>query len=581
MRAEAALLPGERTALARASLADALDTGFADRTTDPRALARVALMAHMAGRSEAALALARRVTLAADESDAGVEARRIAELIVSLERWWRADPDLAFLPPAASAEDSDPVVVLGAAAWVFTRTNLYQPADADWDELQRMLARARDGADSWLGRTGTAAGLADGIAAALHAAASAFLTERADWAAGFLDRLRRAVIRHRLNAWLPILDMFAGFAAQQLGRFAEARQRLADAIRLLRRDPASPYLPIALATQVVVWEYLGDERGSRELADIELELVAGAWRTTDMIARNTAVHLLGLGLAQRGDLEGAARLVGLLGPIESQPLVHEDRVRAYEILAQAALARGDREEAMRIRAHLTTLYASQSQGGALARLDTLLGAPDADPLRYAEASGVAGELLRARFTLIAAAVAGGTRAAALQELAALDSLAFQLRVSGMRVRAVRLFQTASASTPLTRRQLEVATLAAVGLTNKEIGTQLHLSPRTVESHVREALDALGLERRSQFAGARLPVRIGAAARRATLTMRQGQVAALVAAGSTNAEAAAALGLSEKTVEKHVSGLLTALDVGSRAGIAAAVLGAAEGVTVRA
>jgi DNA-binding NarL/FixJ family response regulator len=52
---------------------------------------------------------------------------------------------------------------------------------------------------------------------------------------------------------------------------------------------------------------------------------------------------------------------------------------------------------------------------------------------------------------------------------------------------------------LSRRELEVAELVADGLANKAIAQRLHLSVRTVESHVRHALTRLGLANRTQLA----------------------------------------------------------------------------------
>jgi predicted ATPase/DNA-binding CsgD family transcriptional regulator len=49
------------------------------------------------------------------------------------------------------------------------------------------------------------------------------------------------------------------------------------------------------------------------------------------------------------------------------------------------------------------------------------------------------------------------------------------------------------------RELEVARLVAEGLTNKQIAVRLHLSVRTVESHVRNALMKAGLANRTQLA----------------------------------------------------------------------------------
>jgi DNA-binding CsgD family transcriptional regulator/tetratricopeptide (TPR) repeat protein len=53
---------------------------------------------------------------------------------------------------------------------------------------------------------------------------------------------------------------------------------------------------------------------------------------------------------------------------------------------------------------------------------------------------------------------------------------------------------------LSVREREVAELVAHGLSNKEIAARLHLSVRTVESHVRHILTKVGLVNRTQLAG---------------------------------------------------------------------------------
>jgi non-specific serine/threonine protein kinase len=52
---------------------------------------------------------------------------------------------------------------------------------------------------------------------------------------------------------------------------------------------------------------------------------------------------------------------------------------------------------------------------------------------------------------------------------------------------------------LSARELEVIGLLADGLSNKAIASRLHLSVRTVESHVRHALGKLALDNRTQLA----------------------------------------------------------------------------------
>ena len=55
------------------------------------------------------------------------------------------------------------------------------------------------------------------------------------------------------------------------------------------------------------------------------------------------------------------------------------------------------------------------------------------------------------------------------------------------------------SVGLSARELEVVRLVTDGRSNKEIAAHLHLSVRTVESHVRHALARLALDNRTQLA----------------------------------------------------------------------------------
>ncbi len=54
---------------------------------------------------------------------------------------------------------------------------------------------------------------------------------------------------------------------------------------------------------------------------------------------------------------------------------------------------------------------------------------------------------------------------------------------------------------LTRREREVALLAAQGLPSRTIGERLFLSPRTVENHLARAYDKLGVRSRAELAHA--------------------------------------------------------------------------------
>ena len=49
---------------------------------------------------------------------------------------------------------------------------------------------------------------------------------------------------------------------------------------------------------------------------------------------------------------------------------------------------------------------------------------------------------------------------------------------------------------MTIREYEIASLAATGLTNKEIGQRLHLSHRTVSTHLYRVFPKLGVTSRA-------------------------------------------------------------------------------------
>ena len=76
----------------------------------------------------------------------------------------------------------------------------------------------------------------------------------------------------------------------------------------------------------------------------------------------------------------------------------------------------------------------------------------------------------------------------------------ELRASGETVRR----RDPEAWSQLSPQELQIAQLAAEGLSNREIGEQLYLSHRTVESHLYRLFPKLGVTSRAQLRDALQP-----------------------------------------------------------------------------
>ncbi|MFE0130703.1 LuxR C-terminal-related transcriptional regulator [Streptomyces sp. NPDC059037] len=71
----------------------------------------------------------------------------------------------------------------------------------------------------------------------------------------------------------------------------------------------------------------------------------------------------------------------------------------------------------------------------------------------------------------------------------------ELRAAGVSVAALAAPQTAAGLTP---QELQIAQLAAEGLTNRDIGARLYLSPRTIGFHLHKIFPKLGITGRAQL-----------------------------------------------------------------------------------
>ena len=75
-----------------------------------------------------------------------------------------------------------------------------------------------------------------------------------------------------------------------------------------------------------------------------------------------------------------------------------------------------------------------------------------------------------------------------------DRARHELLATGETVRK----RTVEAAAQLTAQEAHIASLAAQGLTNPEIGAALYVSPRTVEWHLRKTFSKLGVSTRREL-----------------------------------------------------------------------------------
>ena len=217
------------------------------------------------------------------------------------------------------------------------------------------------------------------------------------------------------------------------------------------------------------------------------------------------------------DLDGAVeRCRFVLGRWEESE-DHHYAVWGLRLAASLFARAGLTEEAHACADGLTRIATGSGHGDALAALAHALGEialAEGEPELAAEQLGRAVELHRSlripaeRAQILhragIALAAAGERELAVERQAEAYRLARQLAARPLAGRAASAIEELGESveqrlgraaadgdgTPLTRREIEVVRLVAEGRTNREIASELFLSPRTVDMHVRNILSKL-------------------------------------------------------------------------------------------
>ncbi|MDY0830042.1 helix-turn-helix transcriptional regulator [Microbacterium sp. BG28] len=344
---------------------------------------------------------------------------------------------------------------------------------------------------------------------------------------------------------------------------------------------ASIVPPRALVVLQAIGSYgaavAGDRNRFFTLADA---VIARTRRDENYLSVGSSLYVA-WGFRAVGQLQRAAALLVSAAGADLSRCKVWDRAFATEVLVEAALSRGDTYRAGVLLRSSGALARHRVAASSLIRARGAIAlsqgqAADAEALaaasvRIDEAAGAATEVLRGELVR-ADALAAAEPAPALELLLRLARQADAVGYERHRLLAARRWRELAARVGgargdlavMTEKQREVAVLLAEGNTNAAIAQVLYLSPRTVQSHVEDILRITGAPTRGRAAallGPRRGLDLG------QLSPRQRQIAALAAAGSRNAEIAASVGLSVKTVEHHLAEALHRLGLPSRAGLA--------------
>ncbi|MEU4220027.1 AAA family ATPase [Actinoplanes sp. NPDC026623] len=313
-----------------------------------------------------------------------------------------------------------------------------------------------------------------------------------------------------------------GLLARALGAQAWSAAHLADlnvgipaaeeCTRLARETSQPLFVGIGQATAAVLAALRGDEAGTQELAAAaDQSAMSGGVRPV-LATAQLARGLLALGTGRYAS--AYEHLLRMHQPYDSS---FHPALRCFALaeLADAAVHSGHREDVTEVMAEMELLGrrtpSPALHGGLRHARAVLAGDDEAEPLFEAALRVDAG---RWPFTRARAQLAYGqwlrrqrrvadSRAPLRAARDTFDTLGTipwgeqarqELRAAGETSRR----QTVEARDRLTAQELQIAQMAAEGLTNRQIGERLYLSHRTVSSHLHRIFPKLEITSRSEL-----------------------------------------------------------------------------------
>lgn len=314
---------------------------------------------------------------------------------------------------------------------------------------------------------------------------------------------------------LPIAASYRAGVHLHAGEFAAASGLMQESAAITQMTGTAPliYTPPLLAA------YRGDEARAVPLLEAARD---------DAIARGQGVALSMVECSRAVLLNGLARYDEVTAAAE--PAFLHEGFGLYSLtlveLVEAAARSGRRQLATEALDRLAERTAASNTDWALgmqARSSALLADGPAAEALYTEAIGrldtarVALHLARAHLVYGEWLRRENRRVDARQQVGAAHDLFDSFGAEAFAERARRELlatgetarrRTADTLSLLTPQEAQVARLAADGLTNPEIGSQLFISPRTVEYHLRKVFPKLDITSRKELrnAVARIPGR---------------------------------------------------------------------------
>ena len=340
-------------------------------------------------------------------------------------------------------------------------------------------------------------------------------------AAVYADRLTgcrepmRSMVRARhevgdYSATIPVLHLL-GLEAWLAGRWDDSRQYMDDAYTLCALHANNRHAWSGRYVQALIAAATGDFDTARAIADA---IMQWAVPRGDYHPQRFAWHARCLTALGEGDYEEAFRAANAISPagtLASHVCValsvpmdlveaavragrHADATSHVVVLREAQVAAISPRQALLVGACEAMIAADEEVPASFRRA---LALPDANlwPFDLARVHLFYGERLRRRRNVTEARLELGSALDIFERLGAtpwVSRARNELRATGQTRQRSRDRAWAS----LTPQERQVASLAASGLTNKEIGDRLFLSHRTVAGHLHRVFPILGIATRA-------------------------------------------------------------------------------------